>query len=53
MIDAAGQITFRGVPPGKYVVKGRPNPGSEKETTTPITVELRGGQQSEVRLQAR
>jgi hypothetical protein len=53
MIDAAGQITFKNVPPGKYVVKGRPNPGSEKEITGPVTVELKGGEQSEVRLQAK
>ena len=29
-IDNKNQITFKDVPPGKYVLHGRPNPGSEK-----------------------
>jgi len=43
-IDAANQITFKNIPPGRYVLKGRPNPGSTKEETAPVTVELAGGE---------
>ncbi len=37
-IDKANTITFKNVPPGKYVLKGRPNPGSANEETEPHTV---------------
>jgi hypothetical protein len=43
-IDADNQITFRNIPPGKYVVQGMPNPGSEKEKSRPITVDLKAGE---------
>jgi hypothetical protein len=34
-------------------VNGRPNPGSEKGRTGPVTVELKRGEQIEVPLQAK
>lgn len=52
-IDAAGSIRFENVPPGTYVITGRPNPGSDAEETAPFTVDLRGGETTDVALQAR
>lgn len=49
-IDATGSITFENVPPGKYVVTGRPNPGADREQTDPVKVELRGGETKQVTL---
>jgi hypothetical protein len=51
-IDANNCFTFSDVPPGSYVLTGRPNPGSEREQTKPVTVELQGGQTTEVTLHA-
>ncbi len=45
-------MTFSDVPPGRYVIEGRPNPGSEHETTKPVTVELKGGETTEITLSA-
>ena len=52
-IDAKDQRTFEIVPPGRYVLSGRPNPGSDAEETEPVTVNLKGGQASEVTLKAK
>jgi hypothetical protein len=52
-IDAGNQLTFEVVPPGRYVVRGRPNPGSDVEEADPVTVDLKGGQAAEVTLKAR
>lgn len=52
-IDKANQITFENVPPGRYVLKGRPNPGGANEETEPHTVDLKGGETEPVLLQAR
>ena len=52
-IDAKNQMTFEIVPPGRYVLRGRPNPGSDDEQTEPVTVDLKGGQASEVTLKAK
>ena len=52
-IDAKDQMTFEIVPQGRYVLRGRPNPGSDAEETEPVTVDLKGGQASEVTLKAR
>jgi hypothetical protein len=52
-IDARNQMTFEVVPPGRYVLRGRPNPGSDAEETGPVTVDLKGGQAVEVTLKAR
>jgi hypothetical protein len=41
------------VPPGRYILSGRPNPGSDAEETDPVTVDLEGGQVSEVTLKAK
>lgn len=52
-IDADGRIAFENVPPGRYVLRGRPNPGSDGEETEPTTVDLKGGQASEITLKAK
>jgi hypothetical protein len=52
-IDAKNQMTFEIVPPGRYVLRGQPNPGSSNEQTDPLTVDLIGGQVSEVTLKAK
>ena len=52
-IDAKNQISFKDVPPGQYVLHGRPNPSSKNQETAPITVELKGGESIELALSAR
>ena len=52
-IDANNQMTFVIVPPGRYVLRGRPNPGSDAEETGPVPVDLKGGQAAEVTLKAK
>ena len=52
-IDANNQYSFSDVPPGRYVLKGRPNPGSEDQETDPTTVVLLGGENLEVKLVAK
>jgi hypothetical protein len=52
-IDATNQYAFSNVPPGRYVVNGRPNPGSESQQAGPMTVELKGGQAVDVTLTAK
>jgi hypothetical protein len=51
-IDKDNKISFNDVPPGRYFLKGRPNPGSEKETTTPIAIDLKGGATENVKITA-
>lgn len=52
-VDASGFIKFENVPPGKYVLWGRPNPGSDAEQTEKATVDVTGGKTTEVSLQAK
>jgi hypothetical protein len=52
-LDATNQITYHDVPPGRYVARGQPNPSSPGQETAPVTVELKGGQTTEVTLHAR
>lgn len=51
-INKENKISFKDAPPGRYSVKGRPNPGSAKEETTPITIDLKGGENKEVKITA-
>jgi Carboxypeptidase regulatory-like domain len=51
-INVKNQISFEDVPPGRYVLRGRPNPGSSNEEAEPVTVELKGGQAFDVTLKA-
>lgn len=52
-IDEKNQFTFEQIPPGEYVITGRPNPGSDTEQTTPLIVELKGGKTVEVTIKAK
>jgi hypothetical protein len=52
-IDAENQVVFRNVPPGRYTLKGRPNPGSTDEETKPVAVELKGGEEEGITLKAK
>jgi hypothetical protein len=52
-IDSKNQITFENIPPGRYVVQGRPNPSSANQQTKPITIDLKGGQSTAMTLPAR
>jgi hypothetical protein len=47
------QITFDNVPPGRYIVRGRPNPGADNQQTDPVTIDLKGGKTAEIRLKAK
>jgi hypothetical protein len=52
-IDAQNQISFDNIPPGRYVVRGRPNPSSATEQSTGITIDLKGGKYSAITLSAK
>jgi hypothetical protein len=52
-VDAQNQISFRDVPPGRYVVTGRPNPGSDDQHSQPMTIDLQGGSVIDVTLPAK
>ena len=52
-IDDKNIITFENVPEGKYVIYGRPNPGSTNQSTDSKTIELKGGETTEVTLKAK
>ena len=49
----ANYCLFQNVPPGRYLISGRPNPGSDNEQVGPVTVELKGGQTAELTLKAK
>jgi hypothetical protein len=46
-VDPEGVIKFTQIPPGKYVVSGKPNPSSAGEQTAPVLLELVGGKTTE------
>jgi hypothetical protein len=52
-IDTANRITYENVPPGRYVFRGRPNPSSADEISEPVTVDLKGGETTDVKLKAK
>ena len=52
-IDAGNQIMFRDVPPGRYVIQGRPNPSSGNDHSKPLAIELKGGQASRITISAK
>jgi hypothetical protein len=51
-LDPANQVIFSDVPPGRYVIQGRPNPSNGQDQTKPLTIELVGGKTTEVTLMA-
>jgi hypothetical protein len=52
-IDANNQIEFHDVPPGRYVLQGRPNPFRRDQKTRPMPIGLDGGRTIEVTLPAK
>lgn len=52
-IDANNRISFEDVPPGRYVLRGHPNPSSSSQGTNPLAVDLKGGQTTEISLPAK
>lgn len=52
-VDADGSYFFDNVPPGRYTLKGRPNPGSTDEETAPKTIDVVAGETTDVVLIAR
>jgi hypothetical protein len=52
-INAKDEMTFDNVPPGEYVISGRPNPSSANQETEPVMVDLKGGKTAELKLRAR
>jgi hypothetical protein len=53
-VDSANRIAFHDIPPGRYVLQGRPNPSSGNQLQAgPVTIELKGGQTLPVTLHAR
>jgi hypothetical protein len=52
-IDVVNRITFEEVPPGRYVLRGQPNPSTGDQQTESVTVDLKGGELSEVTLKAK
>jgi hypothetical protein len=52
-VDGSGFARFTNVPPGKYLVWGRPNPGADSEETKKVPVEIQGGRTHDVTLKAR
>lgn len=52
-IDAHNKITFSNFPPGRYVLRGHPNPSGADEPTEPLMLDLQGGRLTEVTLSAR
>ncbi len=52
-VDPEGAVNFTNIPPGKYKLHGRPNPGGDNEQTEDVTVEVIGGKESEVILKAK
>lgn len=52
-IDARDLLNFAILPPGRYILTGRPNPGSDGEEAGPVTIDVKGGQAEEVTLKAK
>jgi hypothetical protein len=52
-INEGNQITFDFVPPGRYTLRGRPNPSSDDQETQPITIDAKGGATTEVTITAK
>jgi hypothetical protein len=52
-IGVDNDITYENIPEGKYVVYGRPNPGSTNQQTKAVTVDLKGGETTEFIIKAK
>lgn len=52
-IGGDGSYTFKDVPPGEYIISGKPNPGRSADRTDPATVHIKGKDQHHVKLTAK
>lgn len=52
-LDAQDQFHFQNIPPGAYLVSGRPNPGSDSQETPKQRIVLKAGQQQTLTIQAK
>ena len=52
-IDAENRIIFRDVTPGRFVIRGQPNPSTADQQSKPVNIELKPGQASRVTLPAK
>lgn len=52
-IGADGTYTFERIPPGDYVVTGKPNPGRSGDRTDPFAVKIAGKDRHEIKLNAK
>ena len=52
-IDAGNQIMFRDVTPGRFVIRGQPNPSTADQQSKPVNIELKPGQASRITLPAK
>jgi len=52
-VNKEGTVEFDGVPPGKYVIWGRPNPGREQDKTDRMLVEIQEESQDAIKLIAK
>ena len=48
-----GTVIFHNVPPNRYALTGQPNPGSTKQTTEPIEVEVKGKDRYSIKMVAK
>ncbi len=49
-INKENIVTFNDVPPGRYILRGHPNPHSPKQVSEPIPIDLQGGVTEEITL---
>ncbi|WP_165223797.1 MSCRAMM family protein [Aquisphaera insulae] len=50
ILDEKNQVQLSNIPPGRYIVRGKPNPSDGKDITGPIKVDLEGGRLAEITL---
>jgi len=52
-IGTDGTFTFEGIPPGKYIVTGKPNPGRIDDRADPVEVRIEGKDRHSINLIAK
>ena len=52
-IGSTGSYEFKNIPPGDYVVSGKPNPGPISARTVPVVVRIKGRDRHTIKLTAR
>lgn len=52
-VNNEGTVEFDGIPPGRYVIWGRPNPGREQDKTDRMLVDIKEESQDAIKLIAK